>query len=521
MSAQVVQSQSGLRFRPILSLGQGGMADVILSVGRGPSGFNKLVVLKSMRKELITDEDLRQMFLAEARLSARLNHANVVHVYEVIDAALPCIVMEYLEGQAMSTALQEAGDKFTLPMQLRVISDALAGLHYSHDLKDYDGTPLNIVHRDVSPQNVFLTYDGQVKVLDFGIAKASNNAEQTRAGLIKGKITYMPREQLMGEAVDRRADVYAIGCMLWKAATGVKLWANTSERDVMRAIVDGNIPAPSTVHPVDPKLEAIVMKALAPEAADRYDTAAELRKAIDQYLAEFYPSVTLRDVGQLMSEVFAEQQVARSKSIHTAMTAPLSEPPPPMPEGLEPIVSGVGTSSFVMERKAPIVWSIVSAIVSTVLILGAVIGYLAWRGRGSELSAASARASAANLPAQIVVRLMAIPTQATLTVDGNLVSGNPTTLTVPRDTSDHEVRASLDGYEPVIRVVRYERDLSLEVILTPLAATAPSASGSAEPTKTPTWGGRSRSNSAKKPAGNCDPPFYFENGIKVYKPGCL
>jgi serine/threonine-protein kinase len=499
------------------------MADVLLALGRGPSGFNKLVVLKTMRKELVADDELRQMFLAEARLSARLNHANVVQVYEVVDSAQPCIVMEYLEGQSMSTLLHEARDKFTLPMQLRVISEVLAGLHYSHELKDYDGTPLNIVHRDVSPQNVFLTYDGQIKILDFGIAKAANNAGQTRTGVIKGKITYMPREQLMSEEIDRRADIYAVGCMLWQAAAGEKLWANSQERDIMRALLDGTIPAPSTVRPVDPKLEAIIMKALAPDAKDRHDTAAELRKVIDQYLAEFYPSVSLRDVGTLISEVFTEQQEARARAIHTAITAPRSEPPPPMPEGLDPIISGVSTNSFVMERKAPIVWSIVGAVVTAVILLGGVVGFLAWRGRDSALTNASAQAAGSSRPTQVQVRLMASPAQAILTVDGNPVSGNPATLTVPHDQADHEIRATLSGYEPALRTVKFDRDLSLEILLNALPAPAASVEPSPKAPKGPSPAvTRPRGGGAPKPAaGNCDPPFYFENGIKVYKPGCL
>jgi len=163
-----VQPPSDSRYRPIITLDQGGMADVTLSLVRGPSGFNKLVVLKTMRKELAADADLRQMFLAEGRLSARLNHANVVQVYEAIDAALPCMVLEYLDGQTMSALRRALPEKFTLPMQLRVISDLLVGLHYAHELRDYDGSPLNIVHRDVSPENVFLTYDGQVTTQSSG-----------------------------------------------------------------------------------------------------------------------------------------------------------------------------------------------------------------------------------------------------------------------------------------------------------------------------------------------------------------
>jgi eukaryotic-like serine/threonine-protein kinase len=505
------------------------MADVLLSVGRGPSGFNKLVVLKTMRKELVTDEELRQMFLAEARLSARLNHANVVQVYEVVDTALPCIIMEYLDGQPMSAVHHEARERFTLPLQLKVISETLAGLHYSHELKDYDGTPLNIVHRDVSPQNVYITYDGVVKVLDFGIAKASDAGGQTRTGVIKGKITYMPREQLLSEQVDRRADVYAVGCMLWHAAAGVKLWDGMQEGDVMRSLIEGAIPNPSEKRPVDPKLEEIVMKALAPEAESRYATAHELRNEIDQYLAENYPKTSMREVGALVSEVFAEQQDARKKHIHLALTAPLSEPPPPIPAGIEDIVSsgtGMSVHSMVLERKRQMIWTVTIAVGAAVLALGGMIGFLTWRGSGGEQAANNATPAA---PTQIRIRLTATPAAADLTIDGNPLSGNPALLTVAADTQDHEVRATLAGYEPYLRTVRFERDLSLEIMLQPLPAAVTSATASNEPSgKTPkanpSFGRNIRVPAVpvKKPVNaNCDPPFYFENGIKVYKPGCL
>ncbi len=525
-----VQSQSGLRYRPIIALGHGGMADVLLSVGRGPSGFNKLVVLKTMRKELVTDEELRQMFLAEARLSARLNHANVVQVYEVVDTALPCIIMEYLEGQPMSAVHHDARERFTLPLQLKVISETLAGLHYSHELKDYDGTPLNIVHRDVSPQNVYITYDGVVKVLDFGIAKASDAGGQTRTGVIKGKITYMPREQLLSEQVDRRADVYAIGCMLWHAAAGVKLWDGLQEGDVMRALIEGAIPKPSERRPVEPKLEDIVMKALAPDAEGRYATAQELRNEIDQYLAENHPKTSMREVGALVTEVFAEQQDARKKHIHLALTAPLSEPPPPIPAGIEDIVSsgtGMSVHSMVLERKRQMVWTVAIAVGAAVLALGGMIGFLTWRGSGGEQAANSAAPAA---PAQIQIRLTATPAAADLAIDGNPLSGNPALLTVAADSHDHEVRATLAGHEPYVKTVRFERDLALEIMLQALPTAASSASAPSEPSakssKGHAYSGRVPVKVpppvvGKKPNANCDPPFYFENGIKVYKPGCL
>jgi len=520
-------STAGLRYRPILALGHGGMADVLLSVGRGPRGFHKLVVLKTMRKELVNDDDLRQMFLAEARLSARLNHANVVQVYEVVDTALPCIVMEYLEGQPMSVLQRAAGDDFSMAMQLKVISEALTGLHYSHELKDYDGSPLNIVHRDVSPQNVFITYDGVVKVLDFGIAKASDATNQTRAGVIKGKITYMPREQLLAEDVDRRADIYAIGCMMWHAAAGAKLWADLQEGEVMRALMDGRVPKPSEKRPVDPRLEAMVMKALAPEPEDRYSTALELRLAIDEYLAAASPTTTMREVGELVSRTFAEQQEARKKQIHVALTAPLSEPPPPIPEGLESIVrSATGNSTYITgERKHQAIWTVSTAVLAAALAIAGMFAFFAWRGSRAEPAASPAPPAAT----QIQLRLSAMPSAASLALDGRTLAENPAAIVVQPDNQEHEVRATLVGYEPYVKTVRFERDLSLDIMLQP-AQTAAAASASAQ--QNPASSGhasvrngrnvpRPVAPTPKTAKPNCNPPFYFEKGIKVYKPDCL
>ena len=518
---------SGLRYRPIIALGHGGMADVLLSVGRGPGGFHKLVVLKTMRKELVSDKDLREMFLAEARLSARLNHANVVQVYEVADTAMPCIIMEYLEGQPMSMVQREAGEAFTLPMQLKVISEALIGLHYSHELKDYDGTHLNIVHRDVSPQNVFITYEGVVKVLDFGIAKASDATSQTRTGVIKGKITYMPREQLLNENVDRRADVYAVGCMLWHAAAGEKLWADMQDGEVMRALIEGNIPKPSEKRPVDPTLEAIVMKALSPDPNSRYSTASELRLAIDAYLAESSPGTTMREVGELISSTFAEQNEARKRQIHVAITSPHSEPPPPIPEGIEPIIGSTAGSAAAgylrTEPKRQMVWMAVMAGVAALVAVVGMVLFLTWRGSHTEHATTPPSASAA----EVQVHLAVFPVGATLSVDGRTILDNPAVLSIAPDTRDHEIRATMRGYEPYVKTVRFERDLSLDIMLqatkVPITPSASAESGATKHTvpAVSAKGVRRPMGAGKSDNPNCSPPFYFENGIKVYKPNCL
>src|SRR5689334_3257328 len=186
------------KYRLIAELGHGGMAEVYLAVVRGPAGFNKLVVVKQIRPQLAEDPEFLAMFLDEARLAARLSHPNVVQTNEVgQEGERHFLAMEYLDGQPLSRINQRLGPKGGLPlvMHLRVIADLLGGLHYAHELSDYDGTPLGVVHRDVTPHNIFITYDGVVKVVDFGIAKARDALTLTKVGIIKGKIAYMAPEQ--------------------------------------------------------------------------------------------------------------------------------------------------------------------------------------------------------------------------------------------------------------------------------------------------------------------------------------
>jgi eukaryotic-like serine/threonine-protein kinase len=215
------------KYRVIAELGRGGMANVYLTVAQGPVGVQKLVALKVLRASVATEPETLAMFLDEARLAAQLNHANIVKTYEVgSEGGRHIIVMEYLEGQTLSAVLRKAksaGAPLPLPIFLRVILSVLDGLHYAHELTAYDGSPLQLVHRDVSPQNVFLTYDGQIKVVDFGIAKAATSESRTATGVIKGKLSYMAPEQMVASGIDRRADVYSVGCVLWAAVAGEKL----------------------------------------------------------------------------------------------------------------------------------------------------------------------------------------------------------------------------------------------------------------------------------------------------------
>ena len=294
------------KYRILSELGRGGMANVYLAVAHGHGGVDKLVVLKALLPELSADPDVLAMFLDEARLAARLNHSNVVQTYEVgVEGDRQVIVMEYLDGQALSSVLKHtelAGRTLSVAMYLRIIINALDGLHYAHELCDYDGTSLGFVHRDVSPQNIFVTYDGQVKVLDFGIAKSATSSIHTATGVVKGKIAYMAPEQMIGDAIDRRADVYSVGCMLWMVATGKKLWKDTPDVQIMRRVINNEIPTPQSFNPnCDNELNRIVMKALASDPNERYQTVLELEADLETYCESFSSPIKQRDIGRYLS----------------------------------------------------------------------------------------------------------------------------------------------------------------------------------------------------------------------------
>ena len=319
------------KYQLIAELGRGGMADVFLAVARGKAGlgFSKLVVIKRLREHLANDADFVAMLVDEARIAARLNHPNVVQMLEIdeVDGEY-FLAMEYLDGQPLRRILQrkELATTFTKQMQYAVISDVLGGLHHAHELADYDGTPLKVVHRDVTPHNIFLTYEGQVKVVDFGIAKAVGRASETRHGIIKGKVPYMAPEQAAGQVVDRRADIFSVGIMLWEAATGARMWHDVKEVDVLRALIRGNIPSsPRSVNAdVPAELDAICKKALAFKLEDRYATAADFQTDLDKLIATTGGRPGAREIGKVVSDAFGDKR-DETKAIIEAQLAKLRE----------------------------------------------------------------------------------------------------------------------------------------------------------------------------------------------------
>jgi eukaryotic-like serine/threonine-protein kinase len=305
-------------YRRIAELGRGGMANVYLAAMRGPHSFTKLVVIKELKSELADDPDFHTMFMDEARLAARLNHPNIVQTYEVNDdQGGPVIIMEYLEGQPLHRIWSSVSRKeMPLAAQLYVVSNVLQGLEYANALKDFDGTPLNVVHRDISPHNIFITYSGEVKIVDFGIAKASDSSSKTEVGTLKGKLAYMPPEQAQGESVDQRADIFSVGVVLWEAAVGRRLWKGLKDVAILHHLLSGTIPSPRSLNDqVSERLDAVIMRALELDREKRYTTAADFQKDIDALIDEMPERFHRRELGTVISDAFVGERTRIRKAI--------------------------------------------------------------------------------------------------------------------------------------------------------------------------------------------------------------
>jgi serine/threonine-protein kinase len=273
------------KYAPITRLATGGMAEVFLARLDGAAGFQKHVALKLVLPELADDEQFVTMFLEEARLAAQVSHPNVVQIFELgQEQSQYFIAMEYLDGvplTAVMKALAHEPNPADLRMVVGLLAQACEGLHHAHELKRPDGRAVELVHRDVSPPNLFVTVDGVLKVLDFGIAKARDASVRTRSGLVKGKYPYMAPEQLRGESLDRRVDVFALGVLAFELISGRRLFRRETDYLVFKAITEDAIPSLASARPeTPPPLCAAVDRALARDRADRFPTARALGEAL-------------------------------------------------------------------------------------------------------------------------------------------------------------------------------------------------------------------------------------------------
>ena len=298
------------KYRRLAVIGHGGMADVHLVVAGGVGGFHKLLVLKELRPGFADSAEHRTMFLHEARLAARMAHENVVQTYGIDDTGgRPCMTMEFLDGQPLHRVLHRlAPEGLPRYLHLWVLAEVLAGLHHAHELCDYDGHPLGLVHRDATPHNVVVTYSGQVKLVDFGIAHAADDDDSTAVGTFKGKASYSAPEQARGEPVDRRTDIFAVGVMLWEALARRRMWPGLSEVAIVQRLREAEIPALPKGTSCEPELRALCERALAPNMQDRPATAAEFAEVLTRHIAGPRPS--RRELGLVVSQAFTSEREA-------------------------------------------------------------------------------------------------------------------------------------------------------------------------------------------------------------------
>jgi eukaryotic-like serine/threonine-protein kinase len=524
------------------------MGLVYLASASGPGGFSKLFVIKELKPELAEDNGFLEMFLEEARLAARLNHPNIVTTYEVgIDGSRPYIVMDYLDGQTLARVLRKKVQGFTLEMHLTVISQALDGLHYAHHQENFDGSTTSIVHRDVSPQNVFITYDGQVKVVDFGIAKASDTTVETRTGVFKGKPAYMAPEQLQGDS-SPRGDVYSIGVMLWEAIVGQRMWPKKSDVEVLTSLLKGDIPSIDEAAPdAPPALRAICMKAIARDPDARYVSAKEFRDAIEAYL-QTAPRTSLKDVGATVGAGFTEQREklrgliercvsdSRSNPLGSRSKLPSIAPPredensltsnptktsqsrsepSPTSKTQHSVVTGTPAASIVDAPEEP------KRSPRFFVALGA-LGAVALVGVGFLMSRTASLGAKQEPGVSMPNSVGAEPrTETTRTAQAPASAASPNAGLGGRDGNGA-------GAGPV--PTHSTAPAAAEVSSTPATKASPPPFPAHTPQPPPRFvpqppqaQPKTTPAPAQPPSANtdCNPPFFFEGTKKVFKPGCL
>jgi len=485
------------KYRIIAKLGQGGMARVLLTMAEGPHGFNKLLVVKELKDDLAHDPEFLIMFLDEARIAARLNHPNIVQTYEVgSEGDRYWIAMEYLEGQPLNAVFRRIGRKnIPLEIHLRILADVLAGLEHAHKLTDFDGSPLEIVHRDISPQNIFVTYEGQVKVVDFGIAKAAGASTTTKEGILKGKISYIAPEQARCEPVDRRADLFAVGVMLWEAVAGRRLVQKEDEMSILARRMSGKDPhVIEAVPDIPAEIAAMCDRAMGAVPEERFQSAREFREVLERYLAQSDFRVSSKEVGQLVTDAFDDERV-RIRGILEDQLKNIDKASGPISIELHPVSMQAtsdslprvhpGVNAFPSEPPSanlhytqlsqavpndPRGRSMVPAIAAAAAALAAVVGVGVLIARSnnaapSNAGRAATATTATTADAATISLKIAYPAGATMKLDNGSVEGNPFHRALPRDGSMHQIEVSQDGFVTEVKTVTFDRDIDMSIDL--------------------------------------------------------
>ncbi len=445
-SGEVLPKRFG-KYTLLRRLAVGGMAELFLALQRSVAGFEKLIVVKRVLPKLASDRAFVEMLLQEARIAATLTHPNIAQVYDVgvVDGDY-FIAMEHVHGEDLRSIVRQMKKKgvrsFPLEHTLAIALGCCKGLAYAHDKRDLDGNPLEIVHRDISPQNVLVTFTGDVKIVDFGIAKAATNAEED-ASKLKGKVPYMSPEQARGEPLDARSDIFSLGVMLFELCTGRRLFKGKDEGETLEIIIAGDYPEPRSINPnLDPALERIIVKALSPDRDTRYASASEMQADLEAYIRDAQLAVSTISLGEWMRSLFDEklaqqkQMLQEGRQLAEVLAAQADD---------ELSLSGHSLTgvSAVRERPSKTPWLLLVA-VTLLAVGGAAVAYFLWP---------KAKPTG---PGALV--LESTPPGAAIWIDGARRPERTPATIAHLPLGSYELKLSAEGFAPFVQRVELTRE---------------------------------------------------------------
>jgi TonB family protein len=367
----------------------GGMAEVWKARMRGVEGFQKIVAIKKILPHLSDNQDFIEMFVDEAKLAAQLNHNNIIHIYDLgkIQSSY-YIAMEYIDGYDLKNILRKAQERdqpLSVEIALFVASKIAAALDYAHRKRDFEDKEMGLVHRDVSPQNVLISEEGDIKLCDFGIAKAASKASHTQAGALKGKLQYMSPEQAWGRNIDKRSDIFALATVLFEMLTARKLFSGDNELSILEQVREARVTPPSMFNDeVTPQIDAIVIKALQKDPANRYQTAGEMQRDLDAVLYSFKPTPTSADLAiymhRLATSVATPSHTVEMHAPEPPQAANELKPLKPAPVAVAPALptsmpAAIPAAATMPAKKPPVIPIAIAAI----LVVGVAIAWFAMR----------------------------------------------------------------------------------------------------------------------------------------------
>ncbi len=506
------------RYTLLAKIAIGGMAEIWLAKQEGPRGFEKVVVVKKIVDALSRDPEFVEMFLDEARIAAQLNHPNVVQIFDLGEAAGSYyIAMEYLAGENLASIVRagiKAGHPLPIPYAVRIVASAAEGLAHAHAKTTPDGKPLNIVHRDVSPQNIIVTYDGQVKVVDFGIARAANRSSRTLGNQLKGKASYMSPEQARGQNVDGRSDQFALAIVLFELVTRSRLFQFDEPLMALQAVASPErLPSATSRNPEVPEaLSNILARALERNPADRYPTCRNFQSALEDWLRRQDDAPGSAEVAAYMAALFRDRIRERHRLVESARAGELT--PSVAHKGLkndtEQSMPGRSTQMRELEAQKPRRkvghLAAVAASGALLAVIGATLlvskltsdaepdesaaGAPAAEPASADLGKSPPVASAARAQAASSAGVLAIETDppgASVAVDGIARGPSPVVLSELRP-GDYAISASAKGRQPASKTVSVRAGERTQVVLVLPAETsrpAPSPSESVRPKAAP------------------------------------